>query len=525
MAIKMTQEDFNNFYSQSKNISEFFDSLIEEDEKSEIHEQMNTSTQYFYANQKIKTKKRYYYKKSGIPDLTLANQLTLGIDPSLQYIKIEQPDTVPNSKLPHAFFTELIIDKIDYLLGKKPSVRADQIDQKMYDLISDLVNNDFFYLRIRALSKYASVRGREYFYIRINEEGKFKPVVFDSRQCIVVAKNMFDWEEIQEVVRYYKEEWYSSSENQNIILYRIEWYSSEGVEYYIGREERGKRNFVASSKSDEKPQLLEKGRMKPIPYGGDNGNIWASKLPILELPNNESELSDLYTRGIKELIDAYDFIKSVEVDSLIELIDSLLVIKGARGVDANELRQNLAYFKILMTHEQGGVDSISQQFETEARKFSLDNLAKNIVRFGRGVWKDENIIGASPSGVALKFLYNMLDQKSTELQRYLELLLKETFWFYLRFLNFKIPLENYMEITKGIEIIPNKSMIVNENEIIEGVIKAAPYLSKETILSNLPMVTNVAEEMERLEQEEAERIEAFEQFATEPENLEDEEQD
>jgi SPP1 family phage portal protein len=107
-------------------------------------------------------------------------------------------------------------------------------------------------------------------------------------------------------------------------------------------------------------------------------------------------------------------------------------------------------------------------------------------------------MGSDPSGVKLKFLYASLDLKANRLIRKLKTALKGVAWFVTTFINI---IENKQYDSEQVIFTINKSMIFNEKEKIDEIKSMQGELSARTRLENNPLVDDVEEELNRLDEE------------------------
>jgi len=103
--------------------------------------------------------------------------------------------------------------------------------------------------------------------------------------------------------------------------------------------------------------------------------------------------------------------------------------------------------------------------------------------------------------VALKQLYADLDLDCSNIETEFKSSLEYFMFFY----------DNWIEMTKGkdytekeVEFVFNKTMTVNEKELIETLVNSMDMLSLDTILSRHPYVSNVEDEKEKIEKEKEE---------------------
>jgi len=218
-------------------------------------------------------------------------------------------------------------------------------------------------------------------------------------------------------------------------------------------------------------------------------------VPFICFKNNEECKNDL--TFYKELVDVYDLINSDVANDFSELQKLLMIIKGYDGSDNKELLENLRYHKLIKVSEGGGIDKLSQDIPISAFNEFADRIEENIFLFGQGVNMKSDKFGNSPSGVALKFMYAMLDLKSGIVERKFRKGLRDLIEFVAMYENIA---HSKTYDPKLINIVFNKSMILNEAEMVTMAQNSKGIISDDTIVANHPWVDDPANEMEKLKE-------------------------
>ena len=135
----------------------------------------------------------------------------------------------------------------------------------------------------------------------------------------------------------------------------------------------------------------------------------------------------------------------------------------------------------------------------EAFKSFIEQLRKDIYEGGSCVDTQSEKFGTQESGVALKQLYADLDLDCSNIETEFKSSLEYFMFFY----------NNWVEMSTGkdysdkeVEYVFNKTMTVNEKELIENCQASIEMLSQDTILSRHPYVNDVEDEKEKIDKEE-----------------------
>ena len=158
---------------------------------------------------------------------------------------------------------------------------------------------------------------------------------------------------------------------------------------------------------------------------------------------------------------------------------------------------DLNYFRAIKVDDDGGVDTLTPALDITALKEHYDQLKRDILEFGQGVYKDIDNLGGSVSGIMIKMLYTSLELKTDVFGRYFAKGINQIAEF----------LGQAMNITDTkIDVVFNKDIAINETEVIDNILKSSSIVSRETLLANHPWVKEVEEEIKLLDQYKEENL-------------------
>lgn len=419
---------------------------------------------YYYNENDILDRKQYYYKDG---------------------VKTEDK-TKANNKIAHNWHKLLVDQKVGYLVGKPPVLQAEG-EQKEFEDRLNLILGEEWHDNLTELAKNSSNKGAEWLHVYINQEGLFKFIIIPAEEVIPIYDTSLQ-ENLEAVLRHYPVEVNGKQRT------RVEWWTRENVTFYI---ENDSGVFVLDDTEPTNPDYHF--------YYNDIGYGW-TKVPFIEFPNNEKRVSDL--KFYKELIDSYDLNVSDLANNLEEVQEIIMVLKGYEGESLSEFKENIRHYKALTVDsgENSGVDKVELNIPVEAKKEMLDRLEENIFLFGQGVNMKTDRFGNSPSGVALKFLYSLLDLKASVMERKFRKSVKRLLWFTTEYINI-IDNKDYDNTT--VQVTFRKTMITNDEEDVKIAKESKGIISDETIIANHPWVEDVAVEKERLEKQEETELDKF----------------
>lgn len=224
-----------------------------------------------------------------------------------------------------------------------------------------------------------------------------------------------------------------------------------------------------------------------------------NQVPVIEYWNKVNQKGDF--ESVVSLINAYNLLQSDRVNDKEQYVDSLLVLYGTLAGDNSEEKlktaKELKRLGLLELSEGDKVEYLSKTFH----EADVELLKKSIIEDIHKISKvpnltDENFAGNS-SGVAMKYKLLGLEQLAQTKEEYYRIGLKERIKLYANILNIKmisIDVDN-------IEMTFIRSLPVNELEIAQLITYLNNVVSQKTLLSLLPFVEDVDNEIERVEEQ------------------------
>lgn len=224
-----------------------------------------------------------------------------------------------------------------------------------------------------------------------------------------------------------------------------------------------------------------------------------NQVPVIEYWNKVNQKGDF--ESVVSLINAYNLLQSDRVNDKEQYVDSLLVLYGTLAGDNSEEKlktaRELKRLGLLELSEGDKVEYLSKTFH----EADVELLKKSIIEDIHKISKvpnltDENFAGNS-SGVAMKYKLLGLEQLAQTKEEYYRIGLKERIKLYANILNIKmisIDVDN-------IEMTFIRSLPVNELEVAQLITYLNNVVSQKTLLSLLPFVEDVDNEIERVEEQ------------------------
>ena len=392
--------------------------------------------------------------------------------------------TKANNKLAHGLIKNLVDEKIGYLLTKDYSLTCD--DEAYLKKVKDTLGKYFQYT-LSGLGYEASNKGIAWLRVYADGLGKFRAMIVPAQQCIPLWVDN-SRTELQAMIRYYIQVEYVGRERRNVT--KVEYYTQENTTYY----KLEGTTLVLDPDVEENPELHY--------LKGAEWKSWG-RVPFIAFKNNRLEYPDI--RFIKSLVDNYDYSRS-DVANFIEEVKNLIyVLKGYGGQDLKEFMDDLNYFRAIKIDDpkDGGVDTLNPTIDIQAAKEHFEQLKRDIIELGQGTNKDLDKFGSAPSGVALKFLYSGLDIKCNHMEVEFRMAFEQLLYFVNIYLA-ETGQGNYSDI--DVQMIFNRDIVINETEAVTNCTASQGVISDETIVANHPWVTDVEEELKKVNAERKEKL-------------------
>lgn len=424
-----------------------------------------------------------YYK--GDTDILNRKRMAIGEGGELQEIK-----NLANNKLVHNFVRKLVDQKIGYLLSKPLAIQTNNIQYK--ELLDDIFNKSFMKL-LKNLGKDCINKGIAWAQIYYNEDGELRFKRLPSEEIIPLWKDS-EHTKLSAVIRIYEVEVYEGHTKKTIT--KVEYWDTEKVLRYVEYE----GNLIPDVEAPE-----DTGHFSMVDDKGNTKSFTWSKVPFVYFKYNDEEQPLI--KFVKSLVDDYDRNKSDNSNNLEDLPNSIYVLKDYDGTNLGEFRRNMSLYRAVKVTGEGGVETRNLEINVEAYKNHIEQTRKDIYEFGRGVDTQSDKFGNSPSGIALKFLYNDLDLDcniiETEFQASLEYLL----WFISQHL---INTGQGDYTNENVDFIFNRDTLINESDSISNCQNSVGIISDETIVANHPWSTK--DELERIKKQKEQQEDVYPKF-------------
>lgn len=443
-----------------KQIAGALKSAIEGDSTADAKKQARKGVEYYKGEHEIKNNRIFYMNDQD---------------------ELVEDKFATNIRIPHQFFTEIVDQKVQYLLSLPLELEVANEDDKFKEQLEEYYDDEF-QLFLQEMLEGASQKGVEYAYARTTAEDKLTFQVADSLGVFYV----YDNDNVpQRLVRYYDEEITTTKKTK--VLHRAEVWTDEHVWFFTAVDQGAYKLDEIEGQPNPRPHVLAENEEGDL-LGRDYG-----RLPFMRLDNNKYNKTDL--EPIKDLIDDYDLMNAFLSNNLQDFTDAIYVVRGYMGDSLDKLRMNLKAKKTVSTGDDGGVDVKTVEIPVEGRKTKMEIDKENIYKFGMAF--DSSQIGdGNITNIVIKSRYALLNMKANKAEVRLRVLLKWVNEMVVADINRRTGSKydpNEVEFKFVRETMVNENDLVKNEQIeaqtkqilLETILAAATRLDDDTVLQQI----------------------------------------
>ena len=363
--------------------------------------------------------------------------------------KVVELDNLPNNRIVNNIYKMLVDQKVNYLLGKPVVLNCK--DREKLAKLGRIFNRNFLRLLRRCAEDslncgigwiYTGCAGEEKIFKRFRP-WEVVPVWSDSEHT-----------RLDYAVRVYGVLRYEGREPKT--EYRAELYTGEGVRRY---------KLEGGYLKEESPLMpygrgIKKGEIPLVPFRYNSKEI-----PLIK---NVKTLQD----GLNSLIS--DFQNCMEED----IRNTILVIKNYDGEDLGQFRKNLSAYGAVKVKtvdgSQGGVETLNIEVNGENYRAIIEMFKRALIENGRGYDAKDDRISGNPNQLNIMSMYNDIDMDANGMETEFSAALEQLF--------------SLWEDCSDVEFVFNRSMIMNESEVIDNIIKSRDFVDDKLLLAKHPYV-------------------------------------
>lgn len=286
-------------------------------------------------------------------------------------------------------------------------------------------------------------------------------------------------------------------------------------EHYIATILTRNYKYELDIQNNDSPQLTTE---LPVPH-------YLGEIPVVEYLNNKLAIGDFELQI--PLIDAYNALMSDRITDKEQFIDAILAIYGTLLSDEDEpgaeedqnikkVKERLKKYKVLEMPDTAKAEYLTRTFDESGVEILKKAVEQDIHKFSHVPCMSDESFGGNVSGVAMEFKLLGLENITKIKTRYYRKGLRKRLRIFCNYLAIRGKSVN----PSGITMIFTRALPKNLLEISQIVANLWGKVSKKTLLSQIPFVEDVDEELAAVEQEEQETLkqqaELFGSHANEP---------
>lgn len=267
-------------------------------------------------------------------------------------------------------------------------------------------------------------------------------------------------------IRYYT--YYSLEKDDNEMM--VEVYSQDKVSIYKGH-------------------YINEGLMLVDEYPHFFGQV-----PIIEYRNNDDMIGDYEL--VISLIDAYDKLQSDSLNDFEYFCDAYLILSGIDGLSEEEVRE-MKENRIILTSAGANAEWLIKNGNDTQIENLKTRIDADIHKFSKCPALTDEQFSSNASGVAMRYKLTGMENVTAIKERKFK-----------RGLQRRIELISNILSVKGsgfdwraIEIVFTRNLPTNEDELADTINKLRGMVSNETLISLLPFIDDVQNELEKLKSE------------------------
>lgn len=423
------------------------------------------------------TGERYY---AGMHDILRRERTAIGRDGSKEIIT-----NIPNNRIVDNQYAKMVDQKVNYLLGKPVTIDA---DNSVLEAELKKILNPSFSRVLNGLGESSLNGGIAWMYVFLDKKGKIGFKCFEPYEILPFWKNS-EHTELDFAVRIYETEVYEG--NVPKIIEKAEIYQDNGVVRFnlrdghlIPDDSRPFCNYIyINDAAADNVRAFGWGQVPLIPFKYNRKEI-----PLI---NRVKTIQDALNSALS------DFQNGMQEDPR----NTILVLKNYDGTNLQEFRHNLATYGVVKVKTvdgvDGGVDALQVQVNSQNYEVLLRLLKKALIENAMGYDAKDDRISENANQINIKSMYSDIDLDANGM----ETEYRASLYKLLEFIGMALKKKRIDVNSSDIEFIFNRDMIINEGEAIDNAQKSLGMLSKKTVVSQHPWISDVNRELDRIRAE------------------------
>ena len=379
----------------------------------------------------------------------------------------------PSNRLYSGYPSYITDNFVGYILGQPVTYKSDN------EALLEALNLSFLYNdevdNNTTLAQEQSICGYAYELMYIDEDGNVRIKCVDTEDTIVIYDNTLEVKELF------------------------------AIRYVINEYEEGNKGLVyVYTKDNTSTYTLEDNKVGQLIEEEQNYFI---DVPIITYENNRQRIGDF--EKVLSYVDAMDFAMSDTANDFEYFTNALLVISGVTMDEKDEEGRPLNFKDnrvINFVDNDGKAEYLIKNINDTALENYKNRLNLDIHKFSNVIDISDKNFGNNLSGIAMKYkLLGMENIASIKESKFRKGLMKRI-EFLTHFLNLSINSNyTYTEITP----VFTRNIPSNDVETVNMIKQLYGMISDKTLLSQLPFVEDVQAELDLLEKQKENSLDAY----------------
>lgn len=428
----------------------------------------------------------YYVGKH---DILNRQRTIIGADGNLQVVH-----NLPNNRLVNNQYALMVDQKTNYLVGKPFTLNC---ENKTYvDLLSKVFNKRFQRL-LKYVCEDALNGGIGWLYPYYDDRGKLAFKHYPAYDILPFWADD-DHTILDCAIRLYPQEVWNGYQKE--IVEKVEIFKPDGLWRYIYQNDMLIPDADAGEHENYFAVVDGEGSVEEFNW---------TEIPLIPFKYNKQELP-LINR-VKTLQDGINImISDFENNMQEDPRNTILILKNYDGQDLGEFRRNLSTFGAVKVRDDGGVETLQVEINSENFKNILELLKKALIENARGYDAKDDRLSGNPNQMNIQSMYSDIDLDANGMETEFQAAFEQLLWFINQ--DFSNHGQGDFE-NEEIQIIFDRDILINESEAIDNCSKSVGILSMETIVEQHPWTKDVEVELARLKKEQEEAFERAQEYS------------
>lgn len=431
---------------------------------------------------------RYY---RGEHDILLRQREVIGPGGHLHRV-----DNLPNNQIVDNQYAKMVDQKINYLMGKPFSFKAD--DAAYLAVLNDVFDKNTKRL-FHGIARDCLNGGIAWVHPYYDSEGNFKFQRFPPYEILPFWKDA-EHTILDIAIRLYSTIAYEGRAEK--IVQHVEIYSTQGIQRYI--YDGGRLLPDADQLSTSHAAIVHADKTaQPLNW---------ERVPLVAFKYNEKEISLI--RMVRSLQDALNATRSDWQNRTQEdMRNTILVIKNYDGADLGEFRRMLSLYGAIKVNSskdaEGGIETLQIDVNSENFELIIKAIKRALIENARGFDAKDDRMGGNPNEMNLRSAYSDIDLDADGMEMQFQAAFDQLLWFVDKYLQNK-GLGNFE--SNEVTLTFDRNMIVNDSQTITDIKNSVGIISDETLIAKHPFVSDPQAELERKKKETQEQADEMNQY-------------